>query len=157
MLEDTLPKPVTTTIPSTSSTVLLRQTDQFFGLDSLLEELHMYVDPNHNNSQLSQLSCCLHGIGGSGKPRWLQSSTASEYTYRYRSSFRHIFWSQAVWLQAEHDEELQDSFALISTTVYPNADALNRKENIAQATGWLRIKRSWTSGCRQQITLKSDH
>ncbi|KAI0115492.1 hypothetical protein GGR51DRAFT_409380 [Nemania sp. FL0031] len=112
-----------------SSTVLLPRNKQFFGLTKQLELLHEYIGQKSENVPKRQTSCMLHGIGGSGK-----TSLALEYTYRYRSSFKHVFW-----VSAEHIEKLEDSFSLIATTVLPVSAVRDRKQATLQAKHWLGI------------------
>ncbi|KAK7403916.1 hypothetical protein QQX98_010323 [Neonectria punicea] len=118
------------------TTVTLPRNEKFFGQVSRLEELHAALGPHGANpvpqdgqAPSRQRSCCVHGIGGSGK-----TSIALEYIYRYRDCFRHVFW-----VASEHTPELAGSYALIAKAVLPpcSEKAMDQDLLIRHAKDWL--------------------
>lgn len=119
---------------SQMTTVMLPRNDKFFGQASRLKELHAAVGPQKAQLQdgqppSRQRSCCLHGIGGSGK-----TSIALEYIYRYQNCFDHFFW-----VNSEHAPELAASYALIAKEVLPECldKSMNQEKLIRHAKHWL--------------------
>ncbi|KAJ4310486.1 hypothetical protein N0V84_010942 [Fusarium piperis] len=124
---------------SPKTTVTLPRNDKFFGQVSRLKELHAAVGPQAAqpaNSQVQdgqlpsrQRSCCLHGIGGSGK-----TSMALEYIYRHQNFFNHFFW-----VNSEHAAELAASYALIAKEVLPECShkSMDQEKLIRHAKHWL--------------------
>src|SRR5207245_11262691 len=60
----------------------------FTGRESILHDLHEALSKN-SATALTQ-GHAIFGLGGIGK-----TQTAVEYTYRYRSEYRFIFWTRA--------------------------------------------------------------
>ncbi|MCJ1246224.1 hypothetical protein MMC30_003430 [Trapelia coarctata] len=108
----------------------------FVGRDDVLKDMHNLLLPP-NSSPPSGPSCCvLHGLGGQGK-----SQTALEYAFRYRDAYDATFW-----LQAETDQELARSYALIAKKLglSPGGsgngtaeDGLDPSKGIENARKWL--------------------
>lgn len=85
------------------TTVSTAQNPVFTGRDDVLSKLHSIFTPSfepRDASLRSRRSCLIHGIGGMGK-----TETAVEYTYRYRSCYKYIFW-----LKAQSNVTLSESF-----------------------------------------------
>lgn len=81
----------------------------FIGRDDILLEMHSFLTSQPALRSSGPNCCVLHGLGGQGK-----SQTALEYTYRYREFYNVIFW-----LEAEEDQELARSYALIASKLEP--------------------------------------
>ncbi|RSL50324.1 hypothetical protein CEP54_011978 [Fusarium duplospermum] len=94
---------------SQKTTATLPRNDEFFGQASRLKEIQAALGPLATSPAKSrqqggqppsrQRSCCLHGIGGSGK-----MSIVLEYIYRHQNCFNHFFWANS-----EHAAELPAS------------------------------------------------
>ncbi|RSM15102.1 hypothetical protein CDV31_005183 [Fusarium ambrosium] len=136
LLDNTSSMPAPT---SQKTTVTLPRNDKFFGQASRLKELHAAVGPQAAQPAKSQQqdgqppsrqrSCCLHGIGGSGK-----TSIALEYIYRHQNCFNHFFW-----VNSEHAPELAASYALIAKEVLPECSdkSMDQEKLIRHAKQWL--------------------
>ncbi|KAI0101705.1 hypothetical protein GGR51DRAFT_563166 [Nemania sp. FL0031] len=80
----------------------LHRNDKFCGRQDVLLQLQSYLEPGVTPSgeSSSSASCLIHAIGGMGK-----TETALEYTYRFRSTYSHIFW-----LRAQSADSLRTSY-----------------------------------------------
>jgi hypothetical protein len=89
--------------------VPLPKNENFFGRDSVLDELHNKLYDPHSGpaSAARQWSCLIYGIGGVGK-----TQLALEYAYRYQDHYDYIFW-----MRAETDLEMADGMTQISKKI----------------------------------------
>lgn len=111
------------------STVSMPRNDFFSGRQDVLSQLHELIRPGDESGSRRLKSCVLHGLGGTGK-----TQTALEYTYRYRGSYRYIFW-----LPSESGPELANIFGSIASMVglAPAGSSGDLKMNIQLSWKWL--------------------
>jgi SEFIR domain-containing protein len=104
----------------------------FTGRDTILQNLHEALSRN-SATALTQ-GHAIFGLGGIGK-----TQTAVEYTYRYRSEYRFIFW-----IRAETEVALQAGFVAIAKLLdLPEQTATNPAETVQAVKHWLEREGEW--------------
>ncbi|KAJ3531246.1 hypothetical protein NM208_g8962 [Fusarium decemcellulare] len=108
---------------------------QFYGRDNVLEDIHGNLRPKDDAQAKGQLSCVIHGIGGVGK-----TQLALEYTYRYRSHYKYIFWifwllGKAVMTKAARSSLSETRWPTVSTQVIHD----NMQRLITTDPSWLLV------------------
>jgi len=104
----------------------------FTGRDTILQNLHKAL--NKDSATAITQGHAIFGLGGIGK-----TQTAVEYTYRYRSEYRYIFW-----VRAETEIELQKGFIEIAKLLdLPEKVATNPADTVQAVKYWLEQKSEW--------------
>src|SRR5205823_14466989 len=102
------------------------------GRETILQNLHESLSKN-SATAITQ-GHAISGLGGIGK-----TQTAVEYTYRYRSEYRSIFW-----VRAETEVELQTGFVAIAKLLnLPEQNATNPVEIVQAVKHWLEHMGEW--------------
>lgn len=83
--------------------VVGRRDRRFLGRDTILNTIHTNLSTEKTGETAEAKSFLVHGLSGIGK-----TSTALEYTYRYKGDYDSIYW-----LTAETKSDLARSWALI--------------------------------------------
>jgi tetratricopeptide (TPR) repeat protein len=104
----------------------------FTGRETILHQLHEALSKD-SATAITQ-GQAIFGLGGIGK-----TQTAVEYTYRYRSEYRAIFW-----VRAETEVELQTGFGAIATLLdLPEQNATNPSDTAQAVKRWLERNAGW--------------
>src|SRR6266480_1264666 len=104
----------------------------FTGRDTILYNLHEALSRDSATAIIQ--GHAIFGLGGIGK-----TQTAVEYTYRYRSEYRSIFW-----VRAETEVELQTGFVAIAKLLnLPEQNATNPVEIVQAVKRWLEHTGEW--------------
>jgi tetratricopeptide (TPR) repeat protein len=104
----------------------------FTGRETVLQNLHEALSKN-SATALTQ-GHAIYGLGGIGK-----TQTAVEYTYRYRSEYRYIFWTRA-----DTEVALQAGFVDMAKLLdLPEKDATNPDDTVQAVKHWLEHKGEW--------------
>jgi tetratricopeptide (TPR) repeat protein len=104
----------------------------FTGRETILHDLHEAL--NKDSATAITQGQAIFGLGGIGK-----TQTAVEYTYRYRSEYRAIFW-----VRAQTEVELQTGFGAIATLlILPEQNATNPTDTAQAVKHWLEGNAGW--------------
>ncbi|MGZ6387205.1 MAG: hypothetical protein ACXWOL_17485 [Ktedonobacteraceae bacterium] len=104
----------------------------FTGRDTILHDLHEAL--NKDSATAIIQGHAIYGLGGIGK-----TQTAVEYTYRYRTEYRYIFW-----VRAETEVALQAGFVEFAKLLnLPEHNATNPAETIQAVKHWLEHNEKW--------------
>lgn len=108
---------------------LLAQNTRFIGRESVLEDIHGWLDHSGETSSEKRRmqSCTIYGIGGIGK-----TETALEYTYKYRFYYTHIFW-----FRADSHSDLLDSFLKMVAALGLCKEDLSSEKMVSTGLKWL--------------------
>ena len=104
----------------------------FTGRDTILQNLHEVLIKDSATALNQGHAIC--GLGGIGK-----TQTAVEYTYRYRSDYRYIFW-----VRADTEVALQAGFVEIAKLLdLPEKNATNPADTAQAVKYWLEHTSEW--------------
>ena len=104
----------------------------FTGRDTILQNLHYAL--NKDSATVLTQGHAISGLGGIGK-----TQTAVEYTYRYHSDYRYIFW-----VRADTEVALQAGFVEIAKLLdLPEQNATNPAETVLAVKSWLEHEGEW--------------
>jgi NB-ARC domain len=104
----------------------------FTGREELLTHLHETLTKNQQ-AALTQ-SVAISGLGGIGK-----TQTATEYAYRYRNNYQHIFW-----VKAETRQELLGDLASIAHSLdLAEPQEQNQTAAVQAILRWLETHSTW--------------
>jgi tetratricopeptide (TPR) repeat protein len=104
----------------------------FTGRDTILQNLQDAL--SQNSGTVITQGHAIYGLGGVGK-----TQTAVEYTYRYRSDYRYIFW-----VRADTEVALQTGYVEIAKLLaLPEQNATNPIDTVQTVTHWLERNDSW--------------
>ena len=124
-------------------TGLPSQNDFFFGREKYLKDLHEQLVPS---SEDCRKSCLVHGMAGMGK-----TQVVIEYIYRFKKSYRCIFW-----LGSQRPPELAVNFAQIAGKVgIPKYESMGQGRRIEAVKDFLeRTGTFYTRTPRSELTIQ---